>query len=73
MFSLGRPDMNGLQCTLTGMFYADCCQTFMQWFPGMGVTCIVDQNLCAVLYNLLNNVVVPLALNSANGANSDSS
>merc|ERR1712038_1120971 len=58
-----RPDMNGLQCTLTGMFYADCCQTFMQWFPAMGVTCVVDQNLCATIYHLLNNVIVPLAVN----------
>ena len=70
--SLCRPDMNGLQCTLTGMFYADCCQTFMQWFPAMGVTCVVDQNLCATIYHLLNNVIVPLAVN-ANANQGDSS
>ena len=40
-----------------GMFYADCCQTFMNWFPEIGVSCSTSDgafgNACAITYTVL--------------------
>ena len=42
---------------MMGMFYADCCQTFMNWFPEIGVTCSTSDgafgNACAITYTTM--------------------
>ena len=70
-----RPDDNRLVCIMMGMFYADCCQTFMNWFPEIGVTCSTSDgafgNACAITYTTLYRFL-PFALGSlANQANND--
>ena len=58
---------------MLGMFYADCCQTFMNWFPEMGVSCSPSDgslgNACAMAYTSLDRFlpfVLNIALNNAN-------
>ena len=64
-----RPDDARLPCILAGMFYADCCQTMMNWFPAVGVTCSPSDgpmgNMCAIMYTT-GNTLMPVVLAQAN-------
>merc|ERR1712241_595099 len=64
-----RPDDARLPCILAGMFYADCCQTMMNWFPAVGVTCSPSDgpmgNMCAIMYTT-GNTLMPMVLAQAN-------
>ena len=64
-----RPDDPRLPCIVAGAFYADCCQTMMNWFPAVGVTCSPSDgpmgNMCAIAYTT-GNMLMPMVLAQAN-------
>ena len=70
---LFRPDEPRLQCMVLGALYADCCQTAMNWFPAVGITCSASDgpmgNACAMMYTM-GNTALPAVLQQA-GADSD--